>query len=604
MSARRRPSSTWPGLLLAVVVGVGAVFTARAVRPEQAPLHIRGLMQLRRHPAFRDARPLPAFSDLLAAAEADVPPELMRIARVEHIAISECADVHALHAAYVERRLALDPDLALSLGEAIGKTTSIDELSRGRWLVLLADVHAALGRTPRGEIAAAHDATDRALLRASLEMEVRLSVDDEHNALAWIGSWIDALPLLTLRENLPPEIRAELAAQRLEALPGRLDEALAELERPPIGLTLQIVDRLAAFRGSLLTVDSWFPGLDAALESRLEGAAAEAAMASRRAERRLREELAPDGRPTSGIGLVAFEGLLRHGHLLDVRAEDALDRALERMRDATWRMGQLSLEGASDPVPVPDPVSLIADLRERLPTWIADVPDDPGLATRPCPAAWDDGSAGAYYLARAPRGRPMPGFLLLIPDAAGDDATEPTAATWFEHMLAHETYPGHHVHALFVSETCSVRQFHEDSVMAEGWATYAEGLAHDTDYCRGDEDDAYRHAASDWDVAWVAAFDVAAQSGLVNDATLAGWLRSAGFDDADVATVGAHAATPGGGLAYLIGLDAVREIVAIERAERRRAASLPEIHRDMLRAGALPPSLLKTELRALRASAR
>lgn len=574
--------------LVFVLVGVAI---GLHLRPERTPLRT-GAGYARLHAALlelledADDLPPPPPSDVTLHELAARHPDVER----DHAPFRPTAgdDVHAVFASFVERAGPLAPDWVVDLGvhPHPGELTSLSEEATLRWLLLCRDARAALMALDAGRLEP-HDRIDHAVFLGQLDLQLRWASND-HDVLTWIDTWNRNTQLLAVVECCPePERRAAIIA-RLRALPARLAEARAALARPSRAEVASLIRSL--------TEDPKRPIIDTT-DPHPELVAADAAA---RAELRafaefLRTEVLPRADGPLGMGPENLALTLERGHHLPGGVEGALRAALEEL-DATRRVfvrADRRAERTDDPLPeysARHPQARIELLADRVPSWIDGPPADPGVRLAPMPLAWR-GGAEAYYVDAGAFGPHVPAWVLWDPPAPeSDEEQRLLASIRLDHVLAHESYPGHHLQSVMAhASSCQLRRAYADALLVEGWAVLAEDLVHDR--CVRDPLHGWSAAYDDVDSACSGALDLAIQARLVDAEQLLEWQGP----EAELAHAGDLALSNGYFSSYVLGPRELRKLR--ERARARFPAwSDARFHTELLRAGPIPVPLIGEEL--------
>jgi uncharacterized protein (DUF885 family) len=369
----------------------------------------------------------------------------------------------------------------------------------------LAALRALAAAVEEADVATLDEEIDRTALLDELRATVhRLEGEKPHvrNPGFWIGHLFEGLyALLVRRGDGGFEARAGAAIDRLRGVPALLDAARATLEAPP-----------SVFVDSALQMLGGGGELIARMAQRLGDAAPERAADAATAAREALEALAAFGRALStdiapsddphafAIGERAFERRLheehalgagpgelwRYGQHLQEEVEQAIAALARRIDPARpWReVVERIREETLPPESLLDGYRTVTEralalIRER---DLATIPDGP-VAIEATPPFLKPLTPFAAY-------QPPPVYL---PDRTGDffvtlpDPGAPPAATarllrdhahaGIPSTVAHEAYPGHHLHLLAMQGLGSeVRRHLWSPVTVEGWALYSEEL--------------------------------------------------------------------------------------------------------------------------------
>ena len=503
------------------------------------------------------------------------------------------------------------------------------------------DLRARLASIPTAGLPEArrHD-----LLLADGFLEIQLWEDaaphfHRGNPALYTGEAVFSVLGLFLRDTEPLAERAEAAIARMNALPGFLAQARANLREAPVAWTEQAIREarsgvtyfrdglriLAAERG----IDA--PGFLAAAEI------ARAAFAEHAA--RLEQDLLPRSSDAYACGREAFDRYLARGHCLTSGHDAAwveayAQAALERHR-ATL------VERAREIDPSRTPEELLAGLADRHPTvegyyrayaevWEAarqaaldhdllSWPDHP-IAYVPIPPSDREAAAGLYYLpyrCPPPFGRPEVHRYLVPPVEPGIPPAEQErrlraandSVIALNHVVHHGGL-GHHVqnwHA-FRADSRIGRIAGVDSAsrlalfcagtLVEGWACYATDLMDEIGFLTPLQSLAEQQSRVR--MAGRAVVDVALHTGaLTLDQAAAFYEREIGMPPAaSHAEAVKNSMFPGAAMMYLIGTDAIHDLRRTNADRDGAAFSLRAFHDRFLSYGAIPVPLIAASMLA------
>ena len=525
----------------------------------------------------------------LRALEAELPDVVARARELEP-PLASAPDLHVLHDEYMARWMALDPDAALSYGAHPHPhtATGLDDLMWARRMVLDRHAWTRLGEhAPRDP----HEEVDRALFASAVELALRAETGSDRNLLLWMQWWLDPLVRLQLLSCCSDADRADAALARLQALPALLESALAAVEEAPPGIVHLTIDRLGDADEYLAHYAADWKAIDAPRRAAMRRAAAVARSAVVRCAARLRHDVLPLAEGPSGIGRDQLELRLRREHLLPYGAEEMARLLLAEYRDAGAELHDVVDRIRRTEAPRArgwgSPEQRLRAMSDARREWVATVPPDAGLAHVPMPLLWRS-VAGAVHLSAGPLAPAKSARLLYTSRSRTDDLGDDEH---LQHVLAHEGIPGHHLEECFARTACTLRRIHRSDVFTEGWAVYAEDdLLHATDLCDGGLGDAWARGTRRRGRAWMALAELVVHTAASDEEAL-DVLRAAGYEDVDLAAVGACAEWPGRLLVYAVGH---REILRLRDAERSRlgvAFDARTFHVRLLSAGPLPPAL-------------
>jgi len=461
------------------------------------------------------------------------------------------------------------------------------------------------------EVASLDDEIDRTALLNEIrvtEHRFRVECPHHHDPGLWVGHVLEGLyQLLVLRGREPAEL-ARASADRLTDVPRFLDEAQATLTDCPLPLVGGAQDALRAGISLIGDLELAFAGTTEVAETL--SAPADSARAAMEAFGGHLAALAATGGPEEpwGIGREAFQFRLQYQHTLIASTEELLRYAAGLIEQTEHELDVLAralgatrwpdaLERLRGEAPTGSVVAVYEDVvrraREHVRTQgLATVPEGPleVLTTPPHARPWIPIAAylppGALSEDRTGR------FFVTPPD--GDDP--PTRCRHeIATAVAHEGYPGHHLHFLTAhAQPRAVRRFLTAPITVEGWALYAEELMYETGFHTSPAERFFSRVALLWRALRIP-LDVGLHTGtLTFDSAvrlLAERLHVPVREAA--AEVRRTYAEPAYQLAYAMGR---RELLSLRDAYRRRAGadfSLSAFHQAVLAYGAIPVSLVR-----------
>lgn len=351
--------------------------------------------------------------------------------------------------------------------------------------------------------------------RTALLGEVRTSVfrleherPHERNPVFWISHLFQGLYAVLSRSDGAAGGRAPAVLERLTAVPAFLDSARATLDEPPSVFVDSALAMLGG-GGELIvqvagTLGAGAPGL----QDDLRAAAGSALEALKRFGTALRDEIEPSADPHAfAIGEEQFARRLHFEHAITGGAPELWRYGLHLQEETTAQLAALASE--LGPRPWRD---LVDQLRDDAP------PPDELLEVYQEELRRARGFAEERNLVAVPAAPlevvPTPSFLVaLVPFAAYEpppiylgaqrgrfyvtrpDSSLPPEATAAQRrghcrhgiaaMVAHEAYPGHHLHLVTAQGLRSeVRRHLWTPIMVEGWALYCEQLVGEAGYYR------------------------------------------------------------------------------------------------------------------------
>ena len=456
--------------------------------------------------------------------------------------------------------------------------------------------------------------------------------DGVHNRVFTV---IDGMPADTVLDY-------ENIVARLQALPGYVDQAVAEIqEHVDAGLTQPAIvvdlmlDQLSAQRGvpalesPLLAAFQRFPaGIPASTQRRLRAAATDAYArqlqpAWTKLETYLRSTYRPRARAQAGIGSVrdgrtAYARLIKHFttttmtpeqiHQLGLKEVERLEREMQGIARDYGFMGTVAeferelaarpgmhFESQDEMLAYAEDV--LASVQPRLPALFSTLPRMK-VGVRPIPPDREASTASNYTVGTADGSRP--GWFNM-------NTYRPREQTKYtiEALVLHESVPGHHLQSALARETPGVPAFQRGfnaAAFGEGWALYAEGLGPELGVYR-DPATRFGRLASEYFRAVRLVVDTGIHS--------MGWTRdqartyfSTHVPSQSLAEVDRYIARPGQALAYKLG-----QMKILELRDRARTAlgdrfDIKAFHDAVLRNGRLPLVLLDEQVEAYIAEVR
>ncbi len=406
----------------------------------------------------------------------------------------------------VDRVAAADPVVATQLGLA-DHAGELPDLSAPALAAYVADVKQLLDGLDRAAAGAAGDDAIDAATGGQIARRVVRAFEMRRVQHAVPGLYLEAaygVLLLMIKEIGTPAERIDALAGRLRALPGVLEEGLANLRGPlPLPFVAAALDDVP---GIVELVGEAAPR--AAAELGLPGALDEPAGAAAAAVARfggeLRSRYLPDATPEVAGGRELLVDILGHEHLLDETPEQiaAVGRAAiadtrAAMTELAAAMGHESVAAAVAAVQADRPAlgELLGSYRDALAAArrfvvehdIATLAPGEELVVEPTPAALRGSLPFAAYEGAGPYDRLQRGFYwVTVP--SGDLSDEHLARALAGHPFAsmptvgvHEAYPGHHTQFCRANRASTLARrvaFIPDGgmLLIEGWAFYCEEM--------------------------------------------------------------------------------------------------------------------------------
>jgi Bacterial protein of unknown function (DUF885) len=525
--------------------------------------------------------------------------------------VTEPIALKHLTESYLETRWHVDPVDGSGAGRAAcdGRLGSFDEAGIRQYVAAL---RALAGAVEGVDVSSLDDEIDRTVLLYDIRLaEHRFRAERPHrrNPGLWTDHVLEGLYQLLVLRGRDPAALARAAAERLAEVPRFLDAARETLADCPLVFVQGAQDALRAGAGLIGDLDAAFgDAADPADVFRVRAADARAAL------ERFGAHLAGLARETGpeepwGVGREAFGFRLRHQHALSDSTEDLLRYAGRLMEEAEHELRNLArvlgfaewpdaLERLrTDAPPAGSVVASYEDVVRRARdhvhgSGLASVPDG-ALEVLETPAHARPWIPIAAYLPPGALSDDRTGrFFVTVPDAeeGGSRCRHEIPAA-----VAHEGYPGHHLHFLTaLAQPRVVRRLLTSPISIEGWALYAEGLMDETGFHSEPAERFFHCLALLWRALRVP-LDIGVHTGALTFAAATRLLMErlhvpAKHAEAEVRRTYAE---PAYQLAYAVGR---RELLSLREAYRRRVGSgfaLGPFHDAVLAYGAIPISLVR-----------
>lgn len=416
--------------------------------------------------------------------------------------------------------------------------------------------------------------------------------------------------------------RAGRLAMRLARVPGLLQNARDNLERPPLRFTEAALFQVLA---TIAELDERVPPLtESAGEA---GVALATAYARARPDLEayaafLRDDVLPRSDGDWALGREGYDAMLQLRWWMQDDADSILRRGYDAFEateaeaqavaeridaDADWVAVYESLKDDHPPAAgIRDAYQAQMDsarafVREHR---VVSLPDGERVVTIDTPPAMRRSSPFGTFQTVGPFDDELLGRLVLTPV---EDWLSPEQrrerlrshhTSWIPIIAVHEAYPGHHVQAIKANENARpLRHVVRESIFSEGWGLYTEQLMLDLGFLTGDDVHLTMLRNRLWRAARVI-LDVSLHTGRMTiDEAVDFLVERVRFERyAAELEVDMYTRRPGYVLGYLIGM---QEIAAI-RDEWVRRNGIPEppseLWDQLLVLGALPPALVRAEL--------
>ncbi len=440
----------------------------------------------------------------------------------------------------------------------------------------------------------------------------------------------EGIDSLLREEQTTPEEKARRLGQALTEIRRRVDLARANLKRPPVLLLDRAVQK--AGEAAVFLRSDLGSGIKSALVSPagLGEELEKAASALDDYARFLNTDLRPQAVEGLGIGQELYDYYLRETYLMNEDTESILEKG-ETYFTETIRLLEETARKIDPGKTWPD---LIRENRRRHPeagnllkAWereivrarrhvmeksLAVIPDGESVVVVPTPPALRDQSPFGLMETPRPFSPERVGTLIINPVDPGLPADKKDALlgghdfTFISTIAPHETYPGHHLHALKVQDNARpMRKLYNSTLFTEGWGLYTEELMFETGYFEDPDRTRLTQLLSRlWRAARVI-LDVKLQTGRISyedarrfleDRVMFEPARSAG-------EVNMYIGSPTYFITYIIGYFDIMSLRAEVQAKEGSRFSLLGFHEAMLRTGAIPVSLVREILLAESGSA-
>ncbi len=522
----------------------------------------------------------------------------------------------------LDRVAAADPVVATQLGMA-DHAGELPDLSGPALAAYVADARRLLELLDLAAASAAGGDAIDAVTGGQMARRVVRAFETRRVQCRRPGLYLDAaygVLLLMIKEIGTPAERVDALAGRLRALPGVLEEGLANLRGPlPAPFVAAALDDVP---GVFELVGEAAPraAAELGLPGALDAPARLAAAAVARFGDELRNRFLPDATPDVAGGRELLVDLLESECLLGETPEQiaAVGRAAVAEADAAMTelaatMGYASAAAAVAAVQTdrPSRQDLLESYRDALGAARRFVVEHdlvtlaPGeeLVIEPTPAALRGSLPFAAYEGAGPYDRRQRGYYwVTVPsdELSDSDLARALAGHPFASMPTtgvHEVYPGHHTQWTRANRAPTLARrvaFLPDggTLLIEGWAFYCEEMMESQGFLVAPAVRLMRLNDQLWRACRVV-IDMELNLGLMSFAEAVDFLSREAHMSRPAAELEVrwYAASPGDPMAYLIGK---REITALARDfARRRSPSLKAFHDELLEWGATTPALIR-----------
>jgi uncharacterized protein (DUF885 family) len=455
------------------------------------------------------------------------------------------------------------------------------------------------------------------ILRADLE-ELRMPSRDP---VCIAETALHSVYLLLARPFAPIEERKEYVLTRLMAIPDYLEAASLNLEKVStvhLDVATEINSSGHAYIEDIVhMLSKRFPGEG----ERIEHAGSRARLGFLKYQETLDQQVRPNATETFGIGERWMNFRLEREHMLQLDcktleafgrervalAREALEAAAKKLDpDKPWQQ-QLAEAKERHPEALRLREAYVAEV-ERAKRFVEEknlvpmvdapleVVDTPRFeravvpyATYLPPAAFDAEQTGYLYVTPIDTNRPREEQRLRL--LGHNYGSLPV-------MVAHESYPGHHLQTCHSHQHGSrLRRLAESPLMAEGWALYCEQLMDEHGFYLDPVSRLFRLTDLLWRACRVV-LDVNLQCGRMTLEEGASYLETEAQLERPVAEaeVRRYALTPTEPMSYLVGQSLLMDIRSEAARRMGDRFDLKRFHAELLACGTIPPMLLKDEL--------
>jgi uncharacterized protein (DUF885 family) len=434
----------------------------------------------------------------------------------------------------------------------------------------------------------------------------------------------------TLEPTAPgtPQERAANLTKLLEQVPGRIEQARKNLQKPPKSYTESGIFKT---EGTIKLLKAGAPGLakEAGESGKALTASTDTALKALEGYRKfLREDLLPRSTGTWVLGKENYDYILKHRWFLDADADTILARgkqAFEETEALAQEVAQRIQPGAKhwtevyekikDDHPTADGIKqayqakIDAARAFVIEHKIATLPNGESVITIDTPPAMRRSSPFGTFQSVDAFGEGLQGKLVLTPiedwmtPAQRNDRLRSHHNAWIPIIAVHEAYPGHHVDGLNrKANTRLLRKVVRESIMSEGWGLFTEEMMFEQGFLQGDDVRLTQLRNRLWRAARVI-MDASLHTGKMSyDEAVTFLADKVRFDryaaslDVDMYTV-----RPTYVLGYLIGMQEIGAIRKDYIAKYGEPSPPSEFYDRLLSVGSIPPALVRESLFAQKA---
>jgi hypothetical protein len=530
------------------------------------------------------------------------------------------SSVDDLCRSYLDLKYHFDPASASSAGlvSADSRLGRFDVETTREHLSALRSVSAAIEELETDDLPTEIDRT--ALLGDIRSTGHRFAEEQPHvrNPGFWLSHLFQALYSLLTRSEPEPAARASAVLARLRDTPAFLEAAQATIDEPPAVFVDTALAMLPGGGELVAQVVAGFGGVAGEFAAELKQSGEEALKALVQFGTALRDRIEPAADPQAfAIGEQQFSRRLQHEHAL-MSGPGELWRYGQRLQEETtqelatlarqldgrpWREVVERLQAESPP-----PGELLSTYASEV-DRVCGFVTERGLVTVPGSGV-DVVPTPAYLAGLVPFAAYEPPPIYLEHHRGRFYVTEPDpklpAAALAQQlrghcrhalpvMVAHEVYPGHHLHLVTLQALGSeVRRHVWTPIMVEGWALYCEQLMEEAGYYQTTETRLFRLVNLLWRAIRVV-LDVGLHTrGMTPAQAIDYMVEHLPIERPNAeAEVRRYCAWPTYQLSYAVGR---RELLSLRHSYQQRAGSddiLRRFHDDLMQYGGLPVSLAR-----------
>jgi len=460
----------------------------------------------------------------------------------------------------------------------------------------------------------------------SLIRDHKVNLPYQRNPNNYLDEVFSGIMWLIMKDYAPIEVRLKSALERVKQIPAVFAQAKKNLvpERVPpvwIDLSLQQLKMAPGLFTELL------PGIAAqeapGLKDEFDNFGEEAAKAAVDFQSYLKDELGHKAKGNFAVGEEYFNELLKENHLVDYNAAELLEIgeeifaetevALEKLAEeiAPGKSVDQILEEAKADHPSAD--QLLDQYRESMEAsrifveenGIATIPEGESLRITETPGYLRPLIPYAAYIQPELFADRLEGLFLVTPVDLNVTKEEQESKLKGHYnaklpiTTLHEGYPGHHLQLSWAKiENSNIRKLGSflSTLSAEGWAFYCEGMMEDLGYINRPIQKLGRLSDQLWRAGRVI-LDVKLHcQGMSVDSAVDFLVNKCRLEKDDARTeVIRYTTSATQPQSYLMGKREITKIIEDYRLKSPEL-SLQELHDNILKAGSLPPELLRKNL--------